>query len=132
MSPTLDAFLRSWPFDPWLLAALLLSAAIYLRGWLALRRRDPRPLARRAGSPPSWAAWRRSSWPSARRSSRSRSLLLQVHMIQHLLLMMVAPPLLWLGAPLFPMIRGLPAADPRPTGSRPCSARGRSAASSRG
>ncbi len=29
-------------------------------------------------------------------------------MIQHLLLMMVAPPLLWLGAPLFPMIRGLP------------------------
>ena len=29
-------------------------------------------------------------------------------MIQHLLLMMVAPPLLWLGAPLFPMLRGLP------------------------
>jgi cytochrome c oxidase assembly factor CtaG/polyferredoxin len=35
-------------------------------------------------------------------------LLLQVHMVQHLLLMMVAPPLLWLGAPLFPMLRGLP------------------------
>jgi hypothetical protein len=29
-------------------------------------------------------------------------------MVQHLLLMMVAPPLLWLGAPLFPMLRGLP------------------------
>jgi polyferredoxin len=29
-------------------------------------------------------------------------------MLQHLLLMMVAPPLLWLGAPLFPMLRGLP------------------------
>ena len=33
MSATLDAFLRSWPFDPWLLAALLVCAGIYLRGW---------------------------------------------------------------------------------------------------
>ena len=29
-------------------------------------------------------------------------------MVQHLLLMMVAPPLFWLGSPLFPMLRGLP------------------------
>ena len=29
-------------------------------------------------------------------------------MLQHLLLMMVAPPLLWLGAPLFPLLLGLP------------------------
>ena len=29
-------------------------------------------------------------------------------MVQHLLLMMAAPPLLWLGAPLFPLLRGLP------------------------
>jgi cytochrome c oxidase assembly factor CtaG len=34
--------------------------------------------------------------------------LLQVHMTQHLLLMMVAPPLIWLGLPLAPMLRGLP------------------------
>ena len=34
MSPTLDAFLRSWPFEPWLLAALGLAAGLYLRGWL--------------------------------------------------------------------------------------------------
>jgi cytochrome c oxidase assembly factor CtaG len=36
----------------------------------------------------------------------SRSLL--IHMIQHFLLMMVAPPLIWLGAPVAPMLRGLP------------------------
>ena len=36
------------------------------------------------------------------------SLFLQVHMVQHVLLMMVAPPLIWLGEPLFPMLRGLP------------------------
>ena len=36
------------------------------------------------------------------------SLLLQVHMLQHVLLMMIAPPLLWLGAPLFPLLLGLP------------------------
>ena len=29
-------------------------------------------------------------------------------MLQHLLLMMIAPPLLWLGAPLFPLLLGLP------------------------
>ena len=41
MDPTFDAFLRSWPFDPWMLFALLVTAGLYLRGWLVLRRRDP-------------------------------------------------------------------------------------------
>ena len=41
MSPTLDAFLRSWPSDPWLVASLLLSARVYFRGWRILHRRDP-------------------------------------------------------------------------------------------
>jgi cytochrome c oxidase assembly factor CtaG len=34
--------------------------------------------------------------------------LLTAHMLQHLVLMMVAPPLLLLGAPLIPIVRGLP------------------------
>ena len=41
MNPTLDAFLRSWPFAPWLAVNLLISGAIYLRGWRLLHRRDP-------------------------------------------------------------------------------------------
>jgi cytochrome c oxidase assembly factor CtaG/ferredoxin len=107
MSTTFEAFLGSWPFDPWLIGSLLLSASIYGRGWWILHGRDPGrwPLGKLAaflaglfglflafGSP----------------IEVFGSLLFQVHMIQHLLLMMVAPPLIWLGAPLFPMIRGLP------------------------
>jgi hypothetical protein len=42
MSPTLDAFLRSWPSDPWLAVALVVSGRVYLRDWLVLHRRDPR------------------------------------------------------------------------------------------
>src|SRR5262249_56546990 len=41
VSPTLDAFLRSWPFEPWLLVVLLLSAWVYWRGWRVLNRRAP-------------------------------------------------------------------------------------------
>ena len=33
---------------------------------------------------------------------------LTAHMLQHMLLMMIAPPLILLGAPLVPMVRGLP------------------------
>ena len=91
MSPTLDAFLRSWPFEPWLTAALLL-----LRGRLSAR------LVRAASSRPAPMA------PAARLAAflgglvaiflalaspiePFASLLLQAHMVQHLLLMMVAP-----------------------------------------
>jgi cytochrome c oxidase assembly factor CtaG/ferredoxin len=107
MSPTLDAFLRSWPFDPWLAATLLLTAAIYLRGWRMLHRRDPRrwnlgrPTAFLSGLFAIFLALASPIEPFA-------ALLLQIHMVQHLLLMMVAPPLIWLGAPLFPLVRGLP------------------------
>ena len=107
MSPTLDAFLRSWPFDPWLLIALGLAAGLYLRGWLALRRRNPRRwhagqlTAFLGGLTVVYLALASPIEPFA-------ALLLQVHMLQHLLLMMAAPPLLWLGEPLFPFLRGLP------------------------
>ena len=108
MDPTLDAFLRSWPSDPWLLAGLLVAGVVYGRGWLILRRRNPQrwqlthPAAFLGGLLAVFLALASPIEPFA-------ALLLQVHMIQHLLLMMVAPPLLWLGAPLFPLLRGLPA-----------------------
>lgn len=106
MDPTFDAFLASWPFDPWVLVPLFFTAAIYLRGWNDLRQRS-----RRFGTTHLYyflggiaallAALASPIEPFA-------SLLLQFHMLQHLLLMIVAPPLLWLGAPLLPLLRGLP------------------------
>src|SRR5438105_13670352 len=108
MSPTFDAVVRSWPFDPWLLLSLLLTGGIYLRGWLFLRRRNPdrwqarQPIAFFAGLGCLFLALASPIEPFT-------GLLLQVRMVQHVLLMMAAPPLLWLGAPLLPSLRGLPA-----------------------
>src|SRR5262249_54945183 len=107
MSPTLDAVLCSWPWDPGLLAALLLTAWVYARGWLALRRKDAkrwhggRLTAFLGGLTAIFLALASPLEPFA-------ALVLQAHMARHLLLMMVAAPLLWLGAPLFPLLRGLP------------------------
>jgi len=107
MNPTFDAFVRSWPFEPWVLFSLLLTAGVYLRGWLVLKGRDARRWPRGrlvaflAGLAVVFLAVASPIEPFA-------ALLLQVHMLQHLLLMMVAPPLVWLAAPLFPLLRGLP------------------------
>ncbi len=107
MNSPLEAVLQSWPFDPWLLAGLVLTACLYLRGYLILSRRDP---AR-------WHAGRLTAFLGGLASlflalaspiEPFASLLLLVHMIQHLLLMMAAPALLLLGQPLLPLLRGLP------------------------
>src|SRR5438046_245494 len=107
MTSTFDAVLLSWPFEPWVVVPLVVTAALYLRGWSHLHRRDPerwrprQPLAFLAGLAGLFLALASPIEPFA-------GLLLQVHMVQHLLLMMVAPPLLWLGTPLLPFLRGLP------------------------
>jgi cytochrome c oxidase assembly factor CtaG len=107
MNPTFDAFLRSWPAQPWAAFALVVTAGIYIRGWRLLRCRnlarfsDVRLVAFLAGLFVIFLALASPIEPFA-------AMLLQVHMLQHLLLMMVAPPLLWLGAPFFPLLCGLP------------------------
>src|SRR5262245_33955839 len=108
MSPVVDAFLRSWPFEPWLLAASCITAGVYLRAWLILRRRDAERW--HAGQPAAFLSGLTAIFLALASPVEPFSFLfLQVHMVQHLLLMMAAPPLLWLGEPSFPMLRGLPA-----------------------
>ena len=107
MYSTLDAFIRSWPFAPWLSTVLLACALIYVRGWGDLRRRGVarwhhgQLMAFLAGLAAIFLAL-------ASPIELFTGLLLQLHMVQHLLLTMVAPPLLWLSSPLLPILRGLP------------------------
>lgn len=99
-------------FEPWTLPvpldlALILEAFIYLRGWIHLR------LAR-VTAIPVWRAvsfvfglfliWVAVGSPLAAFDEK----LLTVHMVQHLLLMTLAPPLILLGAPVMPILHGLP------------------------
>ena len=102
-----NAVFSSWEFNPWVLIPIVAFGVLYTHGWLQLHRRIPdrfgfsQLLAFHAGlitvicalcSPlDAFAGW-----------------LLTVHMIQHLLLMMVAPPLILWGAPYLPILSGLP------------------------
>jgi cytochrome c oxidase assembly factor CtaG len=107
MQPISEAVLFSWSIPPAATFALLLTTVIYLRGWILLRR------ARVPFVPP----WRAASflagivslWVAlASPCDTFSGFLLTAHMLQHMLLMMVVPPLILLGAPLIPLVRGVP------------------------
>src|SRR5207247_1472697 len=83
--------------------ALLMGAWIYLRGARRLPSRYP---ARRVSAFLGGLAAVFVALASP--LDAFGGLLLQVHMIQHLLLLMIAPPLLLLGQPVLAMLRGLP------------------------
>ncbi len=102
-----EAALASWRLPAWLLALSLLSAALYARGWRRLHAQMPERfgVARLAAFA---AGLTIILLAIASPLDAFAALLLQVHMLQHVLLTMVAPPLLWLGAPALPLLRGLP------------------------
>jgi putative membrane protein len=97
----------AWSFPPVPFFSLLLAEVIYLRGWQRARLTRPEQL-------PIWRAvcftlGIASVWIAlASPIDALDDLLLLSHMTQHLILMSVAPPLLLLGAPAVPMLRGLP------------------------
>ena len=95
----------SWPAVP--LVGLSIALVLYLRGWRAAQRT-------RAHELPLWRAaafvagivalWIALASPI----DALDDYLLAAHMLQHFILMSIAPPLLVLGAPTVPMLRGLP------------------------
>jgi putative membrane protein len=106
---TLDAqaILRSWSPPIVVNLILFLSIVVYVRGWFRLRHAFPNlisiwNLAAFFGGVCS--LWIAIGSPLEAFDDFS----LSVHMVQHLLLMAVAPPLVLLGAPMLPLLRGLP------------------------
>ncbi len=118
MNPTSDAFVRSWPFDPWLVFWLLLTAGVYLRGWLVLHHRDAarwprgRLFAFMTGLTVLFLAARIAD------PSRLRPCYCKPTCSSHLLPDDGRAPLGlgWLGAPFFPLLRWAAATGPRVLG----------------
>jgi putative membrane protein len=107
MNSHVQLVLQSWSAPLAVDASLCLAALIYARGWHRLR----------IASHPQFPIWRLASFfagiltvwiaigsPLEALDDAS----LTVHMVQHLLLAAVAPPLLLLAAPELPFLRGLP------------------------
>ena len=101
------AALASWQLPLLPLATALLAGIIYVRGWQALRAQLPARFTR-ARLAAFLAGLAVVFLAVASPIDAFANLLLRVHMLQHVLLTMVAPPLLWLGAPALPLLRGLP------------------------
>ncbi len=100
-------WLTAWSFPPAALAALTLATGLYWRGWRIAQRRRPREL-------PLWRAFSFSAGIAALWIAIASPVdalddyLLAAHMIQHFILMSIAPPLIVLGAPTVPVLNGLP------------------------
>ena len=96
-----------WSIPYPLTLSVILTACIYLRGWLALRRTRPaqfnggRLVLFLSGVAVLWLA-------IGSPMDGFADALLSAHMIEHLLLMSAVPPLLLFGLPVAPLLRGLP------------------------
>ena len=106
-NPDLAGLLRTWSFPSLPFSVLSLTVLIYLLGWRVAHRTRPREL------PPwravSFVAGIAALWIAlASPIDALDDFLLTAHMIQHFILMSVAPPLIVLGAPTVPLLRGLP------------------------
>jgi len=107
MSPESQYLLLDWNIPPLTTLALLLTALAYIRGWLLIGRTRPEQF-------PEWrlacflgglfSLFLAVASPIDTLDDR----LLTAHMVQHFLFMSVAPPLLLLGSPQVPLLRGLP------------------------
>jgi len=98
MSPHVHSDHGSWEFPVWLTLTLLLAAFLYLRGWISTRSVSAPIQPWKASSfllglVLVWMAW------GSPLAAYDHSLL-TVHMIKHLLLMTLAPPLILLGEPM--------------------------------
>lgn len=107
MPPAYRAIFDEWSPPIVLTATLIVCGIVYVRGWFAIRRTRP----------DQFQLWRlgcflmglATIWVAiASPLDGFADVLLSAHMVEHLLLMSFAPPLLLLGCPVVPLLRGLP------------------------
>jgi cytochrome c oxidase assembly factor CtaG len=112
MTSGAQAVLQSWSPPLGVNLALGLAVIIYVRGWLRLH----------ATFPKLFSAWRLAAFLTAIISiwiaigsplAAFDDVSLTVHMVQHLLLLAIAPAFVLLGAPALPLLQGLPQLIPR-------------------
>jgi cytochrome c oxidase assembly factor CtaG len=107
MSSHAHGALHLWVFPTGITLVLILASIVYLRGWHRLWIALPKGLNKRrlaAAMSGVLATWAALGSPLAVLDHE----FLTVHMVQHLLLMTVAAPLLLLGAPMITLLNGLP------------------------
>jgi putative membrane protein len=107
MPPEYRAIFAEWSSPVFLTTTVILTALVYVRGWFAIRRTRPAL----------FPAWRLAAfllglatiWTAIGSPLDGfADALLSAHMVEHLLLMSFVPPLLLLGYPVVPLLRGLP------------------------
>jgi len=107
MPPEYRAIFDDWSPPIFLTTALFLTAILYTRGWYAIRKTRPALF-------PTWRLVTfnlgiATIWVSiASPMDGFADALLSAHMVEHLLLMSFVPPLLLLGYPQVPLLRGIP------------------------
>jgi cytochrome c oxidase assembly factor CtaG len=107
MSDAVRDIFADWKLPIWLTVSMVLTALIYLRGWMALRKtrraqfNDERLLSFLGGLALLWVV-------VASPMDGFADALLTAHMIEHLLLMSAIPMMLLYGLPVVPLLRGLP------------------------
>jgi cytochrome c oxidase assembly factor CtaG len=107
MPPAYRAIFAEWTSPIVLTGTLIVFGLVYTRGWVAIRKTRPSqfPVSRLGsfllGLAVIWLA-------IASPLDGFADVLLSAHMVEHLLLMSFAPPLLLLGYPVVPLLRGLP------------------------
>jgi cytochrome c oxidase assembly factor CtaG len=107
MSEAVRSIFAQWSLPPWLTLAAVFAAAIYTRGWLALRK--TRPVQFDKTRLASFLAGLALLWiVTASPLDGFADALFSVHMVEHLLLMSAIPMLLLYAHPAVPLLRGLP------------------------
>ena len=107
MSGAVQGIFTDWTLPIWLTVSIVLTAVVYVRGWLVIRRTrkaqftDVRLVSFLGGLGLLWLA-------VGSPMDGFADVLLSAHMVEHLLLMSAIPMMLLYGLPVVPLLRGLP------------------------